>query len=69
MHFENITQSPSESIQDYIVQLKSAAIDCEFSCPGCQHDLVPLHVKDEFICGLFNNTLQTFLPRPVIFKP
>ena len=59
MHFGTITKSPSESIQDYIVRLKSAAIDCEFSCPRCQCDLVPLHVKDQFICGLFNNTSQT----------
>ena len=59
MHFGNITQSPSESIQDYIVWLKSTAIDCGFSCPRCQCDLVPPHVKDQFISGLFNNTLQT----------
>ena len=59
MHFGNITQSPSESIQDYTVRLKSAAIDCEFSCPECQHDLAPLHVKDQFIRGLSNNILQT----------
>ena len=59
MHFGNITQSPSESIQDYIVRLKSAAMDCEFSCPTCQCDLLPLHVKDQFICGIFNKNLQT----------
>ena len=59
MHFGNITQSPSESRQDQIVWLKSAAIDHEFSCPGCQRDLSPLHVKDQFIRGLFSNTLQT----------
>ena len=58
MHFGNITQSSSESIQDYTVRLKSAAIDCEFSCPGCQRDLAPFHVKDQFIPGLFSNTLQ-----------
>ena len=43
----------------YTVQLKSTAIDCKFSCSNCQLDLVPIHVKDQFICGLFNNTLQT----------
>ena len=59
MHFGNITQSPSESIQDYIVRLKSAAMDCEFYCPTCQCDLLPLHVKDQFIRGIFNNNLQT----------
>ena len=36
-----------------------AALDCEFSCLECHYDLVPINVKDQFICGLFNTTLQT----------
>ena len=43
----------------------SAAIDCEFYCPGCQFDRVPVHVKDQFIRGLFNHTLQTDIPAKV----
>ena len=43
----------------------SAAIDCEFYCPGCQFDRVPVHVKDQFIRGLFNHTLQTDTPAKV----
>ena len=46
MHFGNITQYPTESIKEDTVWLKSAAIDCKFSCPGCQLDLVPIDVKD-----------------------
>ena len=59
MDFGHITQSPVESIQKCTVWLKSAAIDCKFFCPSCQFDLVPVHVRDQFICELFNNTLQT----------
>ena len=55
----DISQFPAESIQKCTVWLKSAAIDCKFFCPSCQFDLVPVHVKDQFICELFNNTLQT----------
>ena len=60
MHFGNITQSPTESIiPEYTVCLKSATIECQFSCPGYQLDLVPIHVKEQFICGWFNHALQT----------
>ena len=39
------------------VFLRGLVPQCQ--CPLCQCDLVPLHVKDQFICELFNNTLQT----------
>ena len=57
--FSNIYQSDNESIKDYLVRLKTIAMDCEFSCPNCHHDLLPTHVKDQFIRGLHNNVLQT----------
>ena len=59
MHFANITQSPTESIQEYTVHLKSAVIDCQFSCSSCRLGLVPIHVKVQLFCGLLNHTLQT----------
>ena len=59
MNFSSITQSQSESIQDYLIHLKSSAPDCEFSCPGCDFDLQPIHIRDQFIRGLSNETLQT----------
>ena len=59
MHFGNIIESRTELIQEHTVCLKWAAIDCEFSCLGCQFDLATIHVKDQFIRGLFNHTLQT----------
>ena len=34
-------------------------MDCEFSCSNCNHDLLPIHVKDQFIRDLHNNVLQT----------
>ena len=59
MSFCFITHSHTEPVKDYVVRLKSVALDCEFSCPSCQHDLTPLKVKDQFIRGLYNETLQT----------
>ena len=61
MHFGNLAQTPTESIQACLVRLKSAALDYEFSCTKCHYDLVPINVKDQFICGLFNTTLQTHI--------
>ena len=58
MQFGWITQSEHESIQNYLVRLRSAATECEFTCPSCTHDLCELNVKDQFIRGLYNTALQ-----------
>ena len=57
--FSSINQSENEAIKSYLVRLKSSAKDCEFECPSCHHDLSPIHIKDQFIRGLHNTTLQT----------
>ena len=57
MHFGSLTQF--ESIQSYLVCLNSVAVDCETACLECCFDLVPMNVKDKFICGLFNSTLHS----------
>ena len=59
MNFAAITQNQHETVQDYLIRLKSSAPDCEFSCPGCNFDLQPNHIRDQFIRGLHNDTLQT----------
>ena len=56
--FRGIEQSDSEAVKDFIVRLRSAAKDCEFSCPRCQFDMEPLNVRDQFIKGVRDNTLQ-----------
>ena len=58
MHFANLTQNDNETLKDYLIRLKSTAQDCEFSCPNCQHDLSSSHIRDQFIRGLINETLQ-----------
>ena len=49
MHFGNLAQTPNKSIKTYLVRLKSAALNCEFSCPECYYDLVHINLKDQFI--------------------
>ena len=39
--------------------LKSIAPYCEFLCPHYQHDLQSLHIKDQLIQFLFNETFLT----------
>ena len=34
-------------------------MDCEFACPSCSFDLLPMNVKDQFVRGLANDVLQT----------
>ena len=66
MNFASIMQDQHQTIQDYLISLKASAPDCEFTCPNCEltcpncnHDLQPNHIRDQFIRGLNNDTLQT----------
>ena len=45
LNFSKLVQAESESISYYLVQLKSTARDCEFSCPNCKFDLMPVNVN------------------------
>ena len=54
MPFANITKSEGESIQNYLIHLKSTAKDCEYTCPNCNSNLQHLHIKDQFIRGLYS---------------
>ena len=59
MQFGALAQAEQETIQNFITRLRSAAVECEFSCPSCQHDLCEVNLRDQFIRGLTNNLLQT----------
>ena len=59
MNFSNIIQHEGESIQEYLTRLRSSAVDCEFSCPSCDVDISHVNIKDQFIRGLVDDTLQT----------
>ena len=41
-----------------MVRLKTSAMDCEFACPNCHHNLLTTHVKDQFIDGVHNDFLK-----------
>lgn len=57
--FANLSQSENESIQSYVVRLRSSAKDCDFSCPDCKVDISNTYIKDQFVCGVRNHMLQT----------
>ena len=59
--FSSIAQGDSEPINDYLIQLKSGARDCNFICPNYDHDLSSIYVKDQFIRGIANDALQADL--------
>ena len=58
MSFVSIQQQ-QQSVQDYIVGLRSAAVECAYECPECQADLSNYNIKDQFTRGLNDKTLQT----------
>ena len=39
--------------------MNAIAVDCEYTCPSCKHDLSPSHIRDQFIKGISNTELQT----------
>ena len=61
LNFSNLNQSSTESIQSFVVRLRSAAKDCNFSCPSCKSDISSSYIRDQFIIGLSNQNLQTDL--------
>lgn len=60
MKFTDHMQQEGETIQDFVIRLKSLAIDCEFSCPSpdCDYDQTESRVLDQFLKGLRNKQLQ-----------
>ena len=59
MNFRKVAQQDNETIKEFVVRLRSAAVDCEFACPSCQTDISEVSIKDQFIGGLNNEILQT----------
>ena len=56
MSFRKMYQKENE---DYVIRLKSFAVDCEFTCPSCKVDISEINIKDQFITGINNEILQT----------
>ena len=50
-----------QSIQQFVVKLRSAAVECSYQCPNpaCQYDLSETNIRDQLIAGLANSILQT----------
>ena len=56
--FASMSQHEDKPIQQY---LRATATDCNFSCSRCEHDLLDIYIKDQFIRGIATNTLQNNL--------
>ena len=59
MKFQNIAQEEGQSSDDFLGKLRIAAVDCEFECSKCKSDESHVRIRDQFIQGLLNVTLQT----------
>ena len=56
--FLSIVQSVNEFIQNYLIQLWSEVLDCNFICPNYDPDLFSIYIKDLFIWSIANDALQ-----------
>ena len=61
MNFGNLMQLENKPIKDFLVRLLFMVVDCEFICPAYSHDLSNSNLKDQFLRGLQDETLQTGL--------
>ena len=61
LKFATLVQSSNEPISNFVVRLKSSANDCNFSCPKCTEDISETYIKDQFVRGVLNESLQTDL--------
>ena len=59
--FASMFQNENKPIQNYLVHLRVIAIDCNFTCPSCEHDLSNIYIKDQLIRGIVSDTLQADL--------
>ena len=61
LSFASMTQSLGESIQQFVVRLRGAAQDCDFTCPCCNYNLSDFYIKDQLVRGIANDSLQADL--------
>ena len=57
-HFLGIKQQIDESVQNFLQRLQTKASCCEFSCHVCHSSNVEARVKEKFILGLKNSSIQ-----------
>ena len=71
IQFWSITQSKGESCKDFLSRLRVAAPDCDFMCPNanCRADLSRTNIRNQFVRGVYNNTLQAMLLKSASANP
>ena len=59
--FASMSWDKDKPILNNLVCLRAVAIDCNFTCPSCEHDLFDIYIKDQIIWGIADDTLQADL--------
>ena len=49
--FASMSKGEDEPIQSYLVRLKATALDCNYMCPACEHDLSDMYIKDQRVAS------------------
>ena len=67
--FHDLLQKPSEPCNDYVSRLQAKASCCGFICKLCNGDLTLERVKEQFVVGLNNRSVQTAILKTESVKP
>ncbi len=67
--FLKMKQESSEACRDFYRRLQIKAACCDFSCDKCKHNNVEKRVKEMFILGLKNKTIQTHILKTESITP
>ena len=67
--FMQMKQNPSEKCRDYLRRLQIKASCCDFKCSSCNASNVDRRVKEKFIIGLKDNTIQTHVIKTESIQP
>ena len=67
--FEKMAQKDEEKISVYLQRLRSRASSCDFSCPHCKESTVEPIIKNKFVLGLKDKTMQKAALKSLSVKP
>ena len=67
--FMQMKQNPGEKCQEYLRRLQFKASCCDFTCSSCNTSNVERRVKEKFILGLNDTTIQTHVIKTESIQP
>ena len=64
-----MNQTPHEKCKDFLRRLQIKAASCNFICDSCKSSTKEKRIKEKFILGINNKTIQTHILKTESIKP